>query len=149
MIESGRVNADPQRPPKKSQSHLGDWPDPAQDLDFLLLVRRYSTGLLHGVRLTGTRCTARCRVCKLPLHQLSVAFWAGESRSRLRLITTPITACISLASSYPAFLYAVFKQHFSIRGVSRGRYAIDLLGLRTQSDCLISIIASAKRGLVI
>ena len=36
----GRVNADPQRPPKKSQSHLGDWPDPAQDLDFLLRVRR-------------------------------------------------------------------------------------------------------------
>ena len=36
----GRVNADPQRPPQRSQSHLGDWPDPAQDLDFLLRVRR-------------------------------------------------------------------------------------------------------------
>ena len=130
----------------RGANHRSDGLDHAPS-STLCRVRRYSTGLLHGVRLTGTHSTARCRVCKLPLHQLSVASWAGESRSRLRHSATPITACISLASSYPAFLYAVFKQHFSIRGVSKGRYAVDPLGLRTQSDCSILNLASAKRGL--
>jgi len=65
----GRVNADPQRPIRKSHNHHGGRPDLAQDLDMMLLSRQHSTGLLHSVRLTGTQFTEECWACNSPLYQ--------------------------------------------------------------------------------
>ena len=80
----------------------------------LCRVRRYSTGLLHGVRLTGTRSIARCRVCDLPLHQLWAASWVDLNfRSRSRHITTPITACISFCLFLSGLPKLLRRQHFS------------------------------------
>ena len=81
----GRVNTDPQCPIPRSQNHQGGRPDLAQDLDMMLLLRRYSTGLSHSVRLTRTQFTEECWVCASPLyqhlsrpgwHELRPSFWA-------------------------------------------------------------------------
>lgn len=81
----GRVNTDPQCPISRSQYHQGGRPDLAQDLDMMLLLRRYSTGLSRSVHLAGARFTEGCRACNSPLyqhlscpggHELRPSFWA-------------------------------------------------------------------------
>ena len=63
----------------------GGRPDLAQDLDMMLLLRRYSTGLSRSVHLAGARFTEGCRACNSPLyqhlscpggHELRPSFWA-------------------------------------------------------------------------
>jgi hypothetical protein len=126
----GRVNTDPQCPIPRSQNHQGGRPDLAQDLDMMLLLRRYSTGLSHSVRLTGTQFTEECWVCASPLYQhLSRPGWH------------------ELRPSFWACLNAHHGMHIRI-------YCRDALldlssGKRAHSDCWISGSCSAKRDLLL
>jgi hypothetical protein len=84
-------------PSAEEPVHISDWSDPAPTSN-LCRVRRYSTGLLHGVRLMGTHSTARCRAkCLLRHTSLHRELCMARTLAMLNQgNTAPVRACIFL-----------------------------------------------------
>ena len=84
----------PTVPSAEEPNHLHDGLTTPKIFDFVPSVRRYSTGLLHSVRLTGIRSIARCRICNSSLSQQDCATPCPDRvlARDLQQITVPITA---------------------------------------------------------